>query len=107
MSGSGAGSICEIFSSASSVVSCGGCSTAVGVTTGGEVASGDGVSKPKGVADRDEMVMLLPPAVNSPFPPLFLRFCGGGALTTKFRGDKAPLARKMTSLHLLQSSSSS
>lgn len=115
MLGSGRGSICEIFSNASSVVSCGGCST------GAEVASDEGAGGESGVEvgvrvpapeEIDGLLalgetMLLPPAVNSPFPPLFLRFCGGGGLTTKLRGDKLPLARKMTSLHRLQSSSSS
>lgn len=99
MLGSGSGSICAIFSNTSSVVSCGVGSAAgeAGVTTAADEVPDDGSTGPG----------VLLPEMNSPFPPLFLRFWGGGGLTVRFGGDSAALARKMTSLHRLQSSSSS
>ena len=120
MVGSGKNSICEILRA--SIVNCGGWSTGAEaeVTTASENAGVVGTKEASGVdmvfvdstgeAMPDvapDMSSLLPLIMSSPFPPLFLLFGGGGGFTVRFDGDNAPLARKITSLHRLQSSSSS
>lgn len=59
------------------------------------------------VVISDAVFEPLPLTMSSPFPPLLLLFGGGGGFTVRLDGNNAPLARKMTSLHRLQSSSSS
>lgn len=89
-------------------MNCGGWSIGAGVgfTTSREASGADMVFvNSPGVMISD--AVLETRTMSSPFPPLLLLFGGGGGFTVRLDGDNAPLARKMISLHRLQSSSSS
>lgn len=110
---SASGSIADAFSKASSFDSCG--------TDGDVASSGSGVDTSEGVGAEDAaadddpdvggcssfMIRFSASSTNFACPPRFLRFDGGGGLTSKPCGVKAPLARNTTSRQRLQSSSSS
>jgi len=91
-------------------VNCGGWSVGAGVrfTTSREAFGADmRFADLAGVVMSDAVFEPLSLTMSSLFPPLLLLFGGGGGFTVRLDGDNAPLARKMTSLHRLQSSSSS
>lgn len=80
----------------------------VGLTTSREASGADmRFVVSAGVVMSDAAFEPLSLTMSSPFPPLLLLFDGGGGFTVRLDGDNALLARKMTSLHRLQSSSSS